>query len=72
MRLLVDHAMFEIYSTVHRHLKHKLNSQNSTLETTHLKQLAPNTFVVDANFKPLITLQIFWLIQNFQHVSDVK
>ena len=45
--------MLEIYSTVHRHLNHKLNSQSSTFETTHLKQLPFNTFVIHTNFKPV-------------------
>ena len=45
--------MLEIYSTVHRHLIHKLNSQSSTIETTHLKQLPLNTFVFHTNFKPV-------------------
>ena len=45
--------MLEIYSTVHRHLNHKLNSQSSTFETTHLKQLPLNTFVIHTNFKPV-------------------
>ena len=45
--------MLEIYSTVHRHLNHKLNSQSSTFETTHLKQLPLNTFVIHTSFKPV-------------------
>ena len=45
--------MLEIYSTVHRHLNHKLNSQSSTFKTTHLKQLPLNTFVIHTNFKPV-------------------
>ena len=45
--------MLEIYSTVHRHINHKLNSQSSTFETTHLKQLPLNTFVIHTNFKPV-------------------
>ena len=45
--------MLEIYSTVHRHLNHKLNSQCCTFETTHLKQLPLNTFVIHTNFKPV-------------------
>ena len=45
--------MLEIYSTVHRHLNHKLNSQSSTFETTHLKQLPLNTFVIHTKFKPV-------------------
>ena len=45
--------MLEIYSTVHRHINHKLNSQRCTFETTHLKQLPLNTFVIHTNFKPV-------------------
>ena len=45
--------MLEIYSTVHRHINHKLNSQSSTFETTHFKQLPLNTFVIHTNFKPV-------------------
>ena len=45
--------MLEIYSTVHRHLNYKLNSQSSTFETTHLKQLPLNTFVIHTIFKPV-------------------
>ena len=51
--LAAETAMLEIYSTVHRHINHKLNSQSSTLETTHLKQLPLNTFVIHTNFKPV-------------------
>ena len=51
--LAAETAMLEKYSTVHRHLKHKLNSQSSTFETTHLKQLPLNTFVIHTNFKPV-------------------
>ena len=52
--LAAETAMLEIYSTVHRHLNHKLNSQSSTFETTHLKQLPLNTSVIHTNFKPVI------------------
>ena len=45
--------MLEIYSTVHRHLTNELNSQNNTYETTHLKQLHPDIFVIHTNFKPV-------------------
>ena len=48
-----EHAMLEIYSTVHRHITNKLNSQNSTFEPTLLKQLPLNTFVIHTNFKPV-------------------
>ena len=51
--LAAETAMLEIYSTVHRHINHKLNSQSSIFETTHLKQLPLNTFVIHANFKPV-------------------
>ena len=51
--LAAETAMLEIYSTVHRHLNHKLNSQSSTFETTHLKQLPLNTFVIHTNCKPV-------------------
>ena len=51
--LAAETAMLEIYPTVHRHLNHKLNSQSSTFETTHLKQLPLNTFVIHTNFKPV-------------------
>ena len=50
--LAAETAMLEIYSTVHRHLNHKLNSQCSTFETTHIKQSPLNTFVIHTNFKP--------------------
>ena len=45
--------MLEIYSTLHRHINHKLNSQSSTFETTHLKQLPLHTFVIHTNFEPV-------------------
>ena len=45
--------MLEIYSTVYRHINHKLNSQSSTFETTHLKQLPLHTFVIHTSFKPV-------------------
>ena len=45
--------MLEIYSTVHRHLNHKLNSQSPTFETTHLKQLPVNSSVTHTTFKPV-------------------
>ena len=56
--LSAELAMLEIYSTVHRHINNKLNSQSSTFETTHLKQLPPNTFVIHTNFKPVKCSQI--------------
>ena len=51
--LSAEHAMLEIYSTVHRHINYRLNSQNSTFETTHLKQLPLHIFVIHTNFKPV-------------------
>ena len=51
--LAAETAMLEIYSIVHRHLNHELNSQSSTFETTHLKQLPLNTFVMHTNFEPV-------------------
>ena len=58
-------AMLEMYSTVHRILQIllfilqiKLNYHNSSLETTRLKQLPDNTFVIHTKFKP-VTCQIF-------------
>ena len=51
--------MLEIYSTVHRLMNHKLNSQSSTYETTHLKQLPLHTFVIHTNFKPVKISQTF-------------
>ena len=37
--LAAEHAMLEIYSTVHRNNTNNLNSQKSTFERIHLKQL---------------------------------
>ena len=51
--LSAEHAMLELYSTVHRHMNDKLNSQSSTFETTHLKLLPLDTFVIHTNFKPV-------------------
>ena len=51
--LAAETAMLEIYSTVHRQINHKLNSQSSTFETTHLKHLPLNTFVIHTNFTPV-------------------
>ena len=45
--------MLEIHSTVHRHINHKLKSQSSTFETTHLKQLPLHTFVIHTNVKSI-------------------
>ena len=74
--LAAETAMLVIYSTVHRHLNHKLNSQSSTFETTHLKQLPLNTFVIHTNFKPvnfskkLKPLRI-GPYKKLQHLSEV-
>ena len=74
--LTAEHTMLEIYSTVNRHMTQKLNSQKSTFETTHLKQLPLNTFVIYTIFepvkfsyklKPLRTGQY----KIIQHLSDV-
>ena len=51
--LVVESAMLETYSTVHKHLNYKLSSSTSTFETTHQKQLPLNTFVIHKNFKPV-------------------
>ena len=45
--------MLKIYSTVHRHINHKLNSQSSTFGKTHLKQLPLHTLVSHTTFKPV-------------------
>ena len=49
--LVVKSAMLEIYSTVHKHLNHRLTT--STFETTHQKQRPLITFVIHKNFKPV-------------------
>ena len=48
-----EHAMLEVYSTVHRQITNKLNSQSPTFETTPLQQLPHNTFVIHTNFTPI-------------------
>ena len=68
--------MLEIYSTVHRHISIKLNLQNSTFETAHLKQLPRNTFVSHANFEPVKISQKHKPIRlgpskSLQNLSDV-
>ena len=73
--LSAEHAMLEIYSTVHRHIK-KLNSRSSTLETTPLKQLPPYIFVIHTNFKPVNFSQKLKPLRlgpykNLKHLSDV-
>ena len=45
--------MLEIYSTAHKLLNQRLTSSTSTFETTHQKQLPPNTFVIHKTFKPV-------------------
>ena len=49
--LSAEHAVLEIYYTVHRHLTFKLISQNSTFQPTHLKQLLPIAFVLHTNLE---------------------
>ena len=69
--------MIEIYSTVLCYKTNKLNSQNSTFETTHLKQTTFSyTFVIHANFKPVkfsekLKLIRFGPYKIIQHFSDV-
>ena len=68
--------MQEIYSTVHRHIDNKLNSQNSTFETTYLKQLSLNTFVIRTNFTPVNFSQKLKPLRlgpykNLKYLSDV-
>ena len=50
MALSADNAMLEVYSAVHRHKTKQVNSQNSSFETNHLKQLPLNTFVIHTKF----------------------
>ena len=69
--------MLEIYSTVHRHITNKLNWQNSTFETPHLKQLPLNTFVIHTNFKPVnfshklkpLRLGLYKILQHLSGVT---
>ena len=68
--------MLETYSTVHRHISIKLNSQSSTSKTTHLKQLLLNTFVIYTNFKPVKFSHKhkphrLGPLKHIQHLSDV-
>ena len=74
--LSAEHAMLENYSSVHRHFTNELNSQSSTFETTHLKQLPLDTFVIHTNFKPVkfshkIKPLRLGPNKNLQHLSDV-
>ena len=74
--LSAEHAMLEVYSTVHRHINSKLNSQSSTFETTHLKQLPFKTFVIHTKFKPVKFSQKFkpLRLRSYKipkHLSDV-
>ena len=74
--LSAEKAMLEIYSTVHRHINHKIISQSSTFETTHPKQLLLQTFVRHTNFKPVKfsqKLKHFRLgpYRILKHLSDV-
>ena len=45
--------MLDIYSTVHKHVSHKLSSYTSTFQSTQEKQLPLHTFVLHKNFKPV-------------------
>ena len=68
--------MVEIYSTVRKHLNHRLTSSTSTFETTLQKQLPLNTFVIHKNFKPVHfsnKLQSFRIgpYKVIRHLSDV-
>ena len=68
--------MLELYSTVHRYITNKFSSQNSTFETTLLKQLPLNTFVIHTNSKRVILsqkLKPFRLgpCKTIQNLSDV-
>ena len=47
--------MLDMNAIFHRNLFDKLNSQTSAFETTHLKQLLVNTFVIYTNFTPVIS-----------------
>ena len=58
-----EHAMLDVYSTVHRHITNTLNSQNVTIETTHSKQIPLNTFGNPTNFKPVNFSNIFKPLQ---------
>ena len=74
--LSAEHETKEIYSTVHRHITNKINSQKYTFETTQLKQLPLNTFVINTNFK---TVKLSHKLKPFrfgpykilQHLLDV-
>ena len=50
--LSAEHATFEVYSTVQRHITNKVNSQNSTFENTHSKQLPLKFFAKPTIVKP--------------------
>ena len=63
--------MLEIYSTVHRHENHKLNSQSSTFETTHLNQLPLYTFVIHTYFKLVKFSQKLKPYKILKHLSEV-
>ena len=51
--LAAEEAMLQIYSTVHQHLTHKLNSSLINFHLTQDKALPVNTFVIHKNFKPV-------------------
>ena len=68
--------MLEIYSTVHRHINHKIIFQSSTFETTHPTQLLLQTFVLHTNFKPVKLSQKLKQLRLrpyriLKHLSDV-
>ena len=74
--LAADQAFLQIYSTVHSHIKNKLNFQTSTFGNTHLKHLHLNTFVTHTSFKPVnFSNKLKFLhispYENFRHYSDV-
>ena len=44
-----EHAIIEIYSTLHRRITKRVNSHTSTFDSPHLKQTTFNTFVIHTN-----------------------
>ena len=71
-RLTAEHAMLGIYSTVHHHITNKLTSQNST----HIKQLPLNTFVLHIYFEAVLYSNKPKAVQigpdkTIQHLSEV-
>ena len=67
--------MLDMNAIFHRNLFNKLNSQTSTFETTHLKQLLVNTFVIYTNFTPVTSTKREPLhigpYKKTQNLSDV-